>query len=122
MSITITSLQTPPAQAAPTPEAAGVPPPERGAPAEAASGRAVPASTAAEQKQQLESAVQSVQQFVRPISSSLEFSVDDSTGKTVIKVVDKSTHELIRQIPAEEMLAIARALDRLQGLLLHQKA
>ena len=48
--------------------------------------------------------------------------MDDSTGKTVIKVVDSSTHELIRQIPSEEMLEIARALDRLQGLLVHQKA
>ncbi len=48
--------------------------------------------------------------------------MDDSTGKTVIKVVDSSTNELIRQIPSEEMLEIARALDRLQGLLIRQKA
>ncbi|MBK8744793.1 flagellar protein FlaG [Propionivibrio sp.] len=122
MSIQSISLQTPVAQAAAAVQAADAPLPERGAPAEAVSSRPVPASTPAEQKQQLETAVRSVQQFVRPMSGSLEFSMDDSTGKTVIKVVDSSTNELIRQIPSEEMLEIARALDRLQGLLIRQKA
>jgi flagellar protein FlaG len=122
MSITSINLQTPVAQAVTAAQTAGVPPPQRGAPAEAVSSRPVPASTPVEQQQQLESAIRSVQQFVRPMSGSLEFSMDDSTGKTVIKVVDNSTNELIRQIPSEEMLEIARALDRLQGLLVHQKA
>ncbi|WP_298310834.1 flagellar protein FlaG [Propionivibrio sp.] len=122
MSIQSISLQTPVAQTATAAQAASPLPPERGAPAEAVSSRPVPASTPAEQQQQLETAVRSVQQFVRPMSGSLEFSMDDSTGKTVIKVVDSSTNELIRQIPSEEMLEIARALDRLQGLLIRQKA
>ncbi len=122
MSITSINLQTPVAQAVTAAQTAGVPPPQRGAPAEAVSSRPVPASTPVEQQQQLESAIRSVQQFVRPMSGSLEFSMDVSTGKTVIKVVDNSTNELIRQIPSEEMLEIARALDRLQGLLVHQKA
>ncbi|MBK7325427.1 MAG: flagellar protein FlaG [Propionivibrio sp.] len=51
------------------------------------------------------------------MSGNLEFSMDDSTGKTVIKVVDSSTHELIRQIPSGRNAETARALDRLQGLL-----
>jgi flagellar protein FlaG len=37
-------------------------------------------------------------------------------------VVDAVTHEVVRQIPGEEILAIARAIDRMQGLLLKQKA
>lgn len=56
------------------------------------------------------------------MSGNLEFSMDDQTGKTIIKVVDTATNELIRQIPSEEMLEIARALDRLQGILVRQKA
>ena len=73
-------------------------------------------------KAALESAVKAVQDFVKPMSGNLEFSLDDETGQTVIKVIDSSTKELIRQIPSEEMLEIARALDRLQGLLVRQKA
>jgi flagellar protein FlaG len=37
-------------------------------------------------------------------------------------VIDPSNNELIRQIPSEEMLAISRALDRMQGLLVKSQA
>ena len=40
----------------------------------------------------------------------------------MVKVVDQSTKEVIRQIPSEEMLAIAKALDSLKGLLVRQTA
>lgn len=79
-------------------------------------------TSSAEQKQQLEAAVKAVAQFAKPMAGNLEFSLDDETGKTVVKVVDATTNELIRQIPSEEMLEIARALDRLQGILVRQKA
>jgi flagellar protein FlaG len=48
--------------------------------------------------------------------------VDKDTGKTVIKIVDSQTNQVIRQIPSEELLAIARNLDRVEGLLLKQRA
>jgi len=50
------------------------------------------------------------------------FPFDDDTGRTVVKVVDASTDEVIRQIPSEEVLAIAKALDKLQGVLIKQEA
>lgn len=96
--------------------------PARGAPVDAESSRPVPATTPAEQQRQLEAAVKAVQEFTQPMAGSLEFSLDDESGKTIVKVVDTSTDEVIRQIPSEEMLEIARALDRLQGLLVRQKA
>jgi len=71
---------------------------------------------------QLDEAVKVVNDFVGLVNNSLHFSVDDDTGKTVVKVIDIGTKELIRQIPSEEMLAIAKALDGIKGLLLHQKA
>lgn len=76
----------------------------------------------AEQKQQLEAAIKAVQQFIRPMAGNLEFSLDEETGKTIVKVIDATTNELIRQIPSEEMLDISRALNRLLGLLVHHKA
>ncbi len=72
--------------------------------------------------EQVQEAVQQLRQVVAPVARSLQFSVDDATGKTVVKVVDAATQEVIRQMPSEEVLAIARALDRLQGLLLKGKA
>ncbi len=90
----------------------------------------VPASTAGvsspnagvEQKQQVEAAVKAVKEFIQPMASNLAFEMDDDSGRTVIKITEASSGELIRQIPSEEMLEIAKALDRLQGLLVKQKA
>lgn len=56
------------------------------------------------------------------VSSSLEFSVDQDSGQTIVRVVDVETKDVIRQIPNEEALAIAKSLGKLQGLLIQQKA
>ena len=73
-------------------------------------------------RDQLNAAVKATQEFVGSINSSLEFSVDEDTGTSVVKIVDKDTKELIRQIPSAEMLSIAKALDTIKGILFHQKA
>lgn len=67
-------------------------------------------------------ALERIQKFVEPMASDLQFSVDESSGMRVVKVLDRATQEVIRQIPSAEVLEIAKALDRLQGLLLKQKA
>lgn len=73
-------------------------------------------------KETIEEAVKKVNEFVKPINNSLSFNLDEESGQTVIKVVDLTTKEVIRQIPSEEMLAIAKALDTMKGLLVQQKA
>ncbi len=73
--------------------------------------------------QQLQEAVQSMNDFAAgTLNSSLNFSVDTETGKTIVKVMDSETKEVLKQIPSEEMVAIAKAVDKLKGLLVHQKA
>lgn len=68
---------------------------------------------------QLEAAVTHINQVLQQTSRNLQFSVDDSTKRVVVKVVDTQTGELVRQIPSEETLAIARSIDTMQkGLLL----
>ncbi|MCX8017303.1 MAG: flagellar protein FlaG [Rhodocyclaceae bacterium] len=71
----------------------------------------------------VEKAIASMRELVESKApNSLQFSIDETTGKTVVKITDATTGETIRQIPAEELLAIARSLDKLQGLLLRQEA
>ena len=70
----------------------------------------------------LEAATQSVREFVKPINSNLEFSVNDDTGQLVVKIIDRTTKEVIRQMPSEEMLSIAKALDSIKGLFVQQTA
>jgi len=80
------------------------------------------AELASATREALDSALESAREKARLAQASLEFSVDDESGRTVVKVLDSQTNEVIRQIPSEEMLAIARNLDRIEGLLLRQTA
>jgi flagellar protein FlaG len=70
----------------------------------------------------LAKAVENINQTMRAMSQGLEFSIDDDSKRLVVKVVDQQTKEVIRQMPSAEALEIAKALDRVQGLLIRQKA
>ena len=52
----------------------------------------------------------------------LEFELDPASGKLVTRLIDTSDNEVLLQIPSEEMLRIAEAIDRVQGLLLEHQA
>lgn len=72
--------------------------------------------------EQVEQAVKDIRKVVSAVASDLQFSVDKDSGRTMVKVVDVKTKEVIRQIPGEEVLAIRRALDKMKGLLLRMEA
>ena len=70
----------------------------------------------------LDKALQEIETAVQAKANNLQFSVDDSTGKTVVKVIDSSTGDTIRQFPSEEVLSIARNIERMKGFLLKDSA
>lgn len=76
----------------------------------------------AERDAQVKQVVERINQAIQSLSSNLNFSVDKDTGITVVKVMDTETNQLIRQIPGDEILSIAKAIDTLQGLIIRQKA
>lgn len=70
--------------------------------------------------QQLQQAVQTINRKLSA-STALEFSVDQTTHMTVVKVMDKESGDVIRQIPSDAALAIAESVENFQkGLLLQQ--
>lgn len=75
-----------------------------------------------ESEEQIKQAVQDIQGAVNNLAHNLHFSIDEDTGRTIIKVTDARTDEVIRQIPTEEAIEIARTLDKVQGLLFNDKA
>jgi len=75
-----------------------------------------------ESEEQIKQAVQKIQGAVDNLAHNLRFSIDEDTGKTIIKVVDTHTDEVIRQFPTEQAIEIARTLDKVQGLLFNDKA
>jgi flagellar protein FlaG len=82
---------------------------------------AVKSASPGQGEDQLKSAADKTNAFLKALDVELLFSIDEDTGKTVVKVTDKKTGDLIRQIPSDEMLAIAKVLDTLQGLIIRKK-
>jgi len=70
------------------------------------SSQIVPEST----KEDLQSAVSKINDYVQNIQRSLQFTVDEGSGRDVVTVLDTKTEEIIRQYPSEEVLAFARQL------------
>ncbi|GAB3410112.1 flagellar protein FlaG [Massilia agilis] len=92
------------------------------APAATSTAQAVQQPDAAPPQAKLDEALKSINKSMQALSQEIEFSIDPDTDRTVVKVVDQRTKEVIRQMPSAETLEIAKALDRLQGLLIRQEA
>ncbi len=102
--------------AAPAPRTAALPSP---APSSAP---VAPATTAAQQDVQVKEAVAHINSTIQVMTSNIAFSTDAETGIKSVSVIDSVTKEVIRQMPSNEVIAVARALDKLQGLIIQQKA
>jgi len=73
-----------------------------------------------ESDKEVKEAVDNIQKFVAQTTRDITFSIDESAG-FMVKVIDRTSQDVIRQIPSEEVVAIARALDKLQGLFVRDK-
>jgi len=62
-------------------------------------------------QEQLEQAVSKLNEYVQSTQRDLQFSMDEATGKTVITVVDSNTSEVIRRLPGDVALNLARKLN-----------
>jgi flagellar protein FlaG len=56
---------------------------------------------------EIREAISEINEFVQGIQRDLSFNMDEASGRTVIRVVDRDSGDLIRQIPSDEVLAIA---------------
>ena len=64
---------------------------------------------------ELARAIEQVQVMMDLRSRSVEFTTDESSGTRVVKVVDSASGDVIRQMPAEELLSFMRNLTRMLG-------
>ncbi len=68
-----------------------------------------------------QAAVNTANEVATASGSAVEFSLDEDSGGTIVRVVDTRTKEVIRQFPSEDMLKLRQALSTLQGLMFDQK-
>ena len=66
----------------------------------------------------IESVTRQIDTFLRSMNRSLQFRLDESTGRMIVSITDAETGEVIRQVPGDEALRIAQNLEsRLSGML-----
>lgn len=66
----------------------------------------------------LRAAAKQIDSYLKSVGREVEFRVDDETGMTVVTVRETATGDVIRQIPNEEVLNLARRLEVSSGTLL----
>jgi len=83
-------------------------------------GSSVPVKEAS--REQVEEAVATIQEFVQSVRRSINFAVEDGSGRVVVKVTDAGSGDVIRQIPSEEALKLAENLSEVRSLLFKAEA
>ena len=69
----------------------------------------------------LDSAKQA-QSNLQRLNTTIEFSVDEDTGRDVVTLKDKSSQEVIKQFPTEEVLTVLKQISELTGSLMDTEA
>ena len=69
-----------------------------------------------------ETAMKDIQHFISSQASSVRISKDDASGHMVVQLVDPDTGEVIRTLPSEELLRLARSFEMLGNKMVHQVA
>ena len=78
----------------------------------------VPALSEAELNNQVAEKVDQLNRLAQDRNLSVEFSVDESTNRQVVRIIDKETGEVRMQLPSEAALTVSKNLDALRGVFL----
>ena len=56
--------------------------------------------------------IKQIEQVLQQVNRSLRFHIDDDSGKQIATIVDKETGDIIRQVPAQELLDLNKNLAK----------
>jgi len=62
-------------------------------------------------QEKVQAAVAQMNEFIQSTQRDLHFSYDAESGNTIVRVIDRNTQEVIRQIPDQIFLKLAETLD-----------
>lgn len=105
------AISSTPAATPPTPQAAS--PSPAASPARSAAGGVAPnpGRPGGATSEQLKQAVDRINRELQQSNRELAFVFDDKLHRMLVKIVDTQTNTVVRQVPSEDMLAMARALQ-----------
>jgi flagellar protein FlaG len=73
-------------------------------------------------REQVDGLVHDLNKSMQEMGTRVSFSIDSDTKRTVIKVIDTATKEVVRQIPPEAMLRVSENITKLLGLMVDRAA
>lgn len=68
-------------------------------------------------REQVLAAVEEMREFVQAAQHNIQFQLDEDSGRMLVKVTERGTGEVIRQIPSEEAVRLAENLSEIRSLL-----
>jgi flagellar protein FlaG len=72
---------------------------------------------------EINKAVQKLQTSANLTKGDIEFSTDQDSGRSVVKVVDRTTKDILMQFPSKQALELAKNIENTSsGTLVNQKA
>ena len=69
-----------------------------------------------------DTAMKDIQHFISSQASAVRISKDETSGHMIVQLVDPDTGEVIRTLPSEELLRLARSFEMLGNKMVHQVA
>ena len=78
--------------------------------------------TSGPNREQVLAAVTDMQDFVQATHHNIQFQLDEDSGRMLVKVTERDTGEVIRQIPSEEAVRLAESLSEIRSLLFSAEA
>ena len=69
-----------------------------------------------------ESPFEEINAAMQAWDTGMRFEIDEDTQRLVVSVIDTQSGEVLRQIPSEEVLHVAKMITQFQGNLLNTKA
>ncbi|MCF7986251.1 MAG: flagellar protein FlaG [Methylovulum sp.] len=83
---------------------------------------ALKSESSTQNREKVGEAVNNINNFFQMTKRSMQFSINEDTGRTIIEIKDEKTGDIIRQIPSEEVLQLEKKLGEVEGLLFSKKA
>ena len=78
--------------------------------------------TQSKDKQNVEFVSEAMNHFMQLMNADLQFSVHEKTHRVMVKLVDVSTKEVLKEIPSEDFLDMVAKIQEYIGMLIDKKA
>lgn len=71
--------------------------------------------------EEIQKDLEMINEQLKSSNSSIQFSIDDKSNEIIVRIVDRDTGEVIRQIPPESIVRLRDSMRDMSGLFVEKK-